>query len=67
MTFSKEADRDRRRFYLERQNLIESSEPEQVISLRPAAPEASELVTSENLVGQWMNNCVLQCCRGIRE
>jgi len=65
--FSKEPDRDRRRFYLERQKLIQSAEPEQVISLCPAEAEASVLMTGENWIRQWMNNCVLQCCRGIRE
>lgn len=67
MTFSKEPDRDRRRFYLERQKLIESAEPEQVVSLGPAAAEPSVLVIGKNLVRQWMNNCVLECCKGIRE
>jgi hypothetical protein len=60
-------DRDRRRFYLERQKFIESAEPEQMITLCPALADMSVLVTGEYLVRQWMNNSVLECCRGIRE
>jgi len=55
MMFSKEPDRDRKRFYLERQKLIVSAEPEQVISLGPAPAEPRVLMICQNLVRQWMN------------
>ena len=55
MMVSKEPDRDGRRFYLERQKLIASAEPEQVISLGPAPAEPSVLVICQNLVRLWMN------------
>jgi hypothetical protein len=62
-------DIDRRRFYPERQKFIEGAKPEQVISLCPALADVSVLVTGENLMRQWMNNCVLvlQGNQGISE